>query len=91
MKAITESFVKSIISVFFGLFNVIDSLNIVLSLEKKELSIDILIIQLTRSFEILFSVSLAIILSLNYMIFSFLYKLKKYISSLKKNIILISI
>ena len=65
MKAITESFVKSIISVFFGLFNVIDSLNIVLSLEKKELSIDILIIQLTRSFEILFSVSLAIILYLN--------------------------
>jgi len=65
LKAITESFVKSIISVFFGLFNVIDSLNIVLSLEKKELSIDILIIQLTRSFEILFSVSLAIILYLN--------------------------
>ena len=65
MKAITESFVKSIISVFFALFNVIDSLNIVLSLEKKELSIDILIIQLTRSFEILFSVSLAIILYLN--------------------------
>ena len=65
MKAITESFVKSIISVFFGLFNVIDSFNIVLSLEKKELSIDILIIQLTRSFEILFSVSLAIILYLN--------------------------
>ena len=68
MKAITESFVKSIISVFFGLFNVIDSLNIVLSLEKKELSIDILIIQLTRSFEILFSVSLAIILYLNIII-----------------------
>ncbi len=65
MKAITESFVKSIISVFFGLFNVIDSFNIVLSFEKKELSIDILIIQLTRSFDILFSVSLAIILYLN--------------------------